>query len=137
MENDNKLPRNVFLVYQYMYNNRIMEDSSIVFRGYGADIASGTNIKTYLIYRYISMLEILGSIKKLRHGAANSPSVYLLIKEPDGHEYDLMKDRSIMTGRDEMPSKSTRLQDSLNRLVNRLNDVERRLERLENDRHNV
>lgn len=127
MESAKKLPRNVLIVYNYLYDHQ----NNGRWRGYGADIAEGTGLHVNMVYRCIGKLEGIGSIRKLRHGGLNSPSVYQIIKEPDGNEYELMKERSIMTGRFEMPTQWSRVQDSLNRVNNRLNEIELRLERLE------
>lgn len=117
----------MLIVYNYLYDHQ----NNGRWRGYGADIAEGTKLHVNMVYRCIGKLEGIGSIRKLRHGGLNSPSVYQIIKEPDGNEYELMKERSIMTGRFEMPTQWSRVQDSLNRVNNRLNEIELRLERLE------
>lgn len=138
MENDNRLPESVILVYGYMYNNRTDDGRKTFWRGYGKEIAEAEKLQLSLVYQAIGKLVTLGSIKKLRHGAKDSPSIYQILKAPDGKQYEDLKDRSLMTGRLEMPSQWSRVQDSINRLNRRMNDFERRLERLETgDRHNI
>lgn len=134
------MPRSVLAVYKHM--DRTSKDGE--WQGFGKEIADEISIKLNVVYRSIGMLENLGCIKRMRHGANKAPSIYRLIKEPDGAEYQQLKAQSIMTGRLEMPSQAQRVQDSITRLRSEVNSLTYevgqlrvRLERLEHDRHDV
>lgn len=99
-------------------------------RGFGQEIATATKLQINVVYRCIGILETIGSLKKLRHGAYKTPSLYKLIKEPDGDEYIQMKEVSVITGRLEMPTSWQRVQDSLSRMRNELNEIHYELNRM-------
>lgn len=124
-----KLPGNLMKVYNYLYENQ--EDGK--WSGFGADISEATGIFIKHVYRNITTLEALGCVKRARHGSANSPSIYLILKEPNAEEYDLLKSRGLTTARKGVPTQWQRVQDSINRLNNRITDLELRLARLERD----
>lgn len=140
-----KLPKAVVDVWQYMmdhhdtalpetiFNNKNPEHL-IVWRGFGYEIAKAVHYNKNVVYRSISILETLGSIRRIKHGAGPAPSVYQLLKEPEGKEYLAMKERSLISDRLQVPTQAQRIQDTLTRFTNRLNDIERRLRDLENGR---
>jgi len=144
MEKEEKTqqPERILQVYEYLKTNSqntpwsaiFGSDSGvpvIIWRGYGREVSEATQTSVNTVYKCLSTLEILGCIKKIKHGAYQSPGIYQLIKEPDTEEYQNLKDRSVLTDKLEFPSKTTRLQDSLNRLSTRVSELEFRLERIE------
>lgn len=139
-----QLPRNLHLVFAYLNENSeslnkrdffqdpTKEDETLrIWRGKGKDIAEATGIKSQNVYRNISTLSIMGCIVKIRHGSRDVPTVYQILKEPDQHEYLLLLERNIMSEKLELPGKADRAQDSVNRLISRINDLERRVRFLE------
>lgn len=114
-----------------MYNYLYQQQKDGKWTGFGVDIAAQTKINVNHVYRYMTTLESLGCIRRIRHGAASTPSIYQLLKEPDADEYDLMRERGLTTGRIQVPTQWQRVQDSINRLNNRITDLELRLARVE------
>ena len=106
-------------------------DNIWIWRGFGRDIAKHVHYNINVIYRTLSLLDTLGSIKLLKHGAGPAPSVYQIIREPQGKEYIEMKERSLISDRLQVPTQAAKIQDTLNRINNRLNQLEARMKIME------
>lgn len=142
----NTLPKRLARIYLFLAENSEIVPWSAVFekhdevriwKGFGQSVADELDFNINAVYRYFHMLEVMGCIKKIRHGAATSPGIFQLLKEPKTSSYYDLKDRSLTTGLTSYtPTQSTRLQDSVNRLYNRVTELEKRMERIENDRNN-
>lgn len=107
------------------------EETIQIWRGQGKDISERTGIHVQNVYTSIGKLCVLECLVKLRHGSRTHPSVYQILKQPDKHEYSLMRERSVMSETLKLPSASARAQDSINRLITRINELERRIHFLE------
>lgn len=127
-----RLPNNMCLVYEYMdkHKSRIITIDQFIWRGFGKDIAEALDMQVGSVYNLIAKLVELGCISRIRHGGTNTPSLYKLIKEPDGFEYTLLKEQAVGS-RAKSPTKNERIQDSLNRLSNRVTELERQFKELE------
>lgn len=133
MDEVNELPDNVEKIWNYLVDNS-REGS---WSGFGTATAKVLRMNQGYFYRCMTLLEHIGSIEKIKHGSNGSPSLYKLIKPPEGVEYQAYKTRSLTIDRARAPSKYDKLQDSITRLTNRVNDLEQLVERLISDRHDV
>lgn len=124
-----RLPNGICAVYEHMDKNKILlkDTEQLIWRGFGLDIAKALNLRVGSIYNIIGQLVDLGCITRLRHGGINTPSVYAIIKEPDGYQYTLQKEQAVMFDRVRMPTQYERTQDAITRLTNRVTELERRL----------
>ncbi len=140
----NLLPKGIVQVFEYL-DSRKMESTweelagpfssrkgeLFIWRGFGQEIADALSMKLKYVYSSMSVLESLGSIKKIRHGAYATPSIYRVMDEPDVLEYIKLKERSILFDRPQLMTKSDRVQDSLNLALHRITVLESKVNRLE------
>lgn len=131
-----RLPENLCRVYEYMDNNKevllVLDASEMsVWRGFARDISEALDLPTTSVYNIIARLIDLGSLTRIRHGAAKTPSVYRIDKEPDDYQYTLNKEMFALSTELRSPTKYERMQDSVTRLTNRVNELERRVKELE------
>lgn len=130
-ELDKKLPNGIYRTYERMTQQPLYNPEDNTWHGTAADIAAALNLSVYSIYQSFAALKSLGCIEKLVNGSKHGDSIFKIIKPPTNHEYQLGLERSLIFGKLTQPSQSARAQDSITRLTNRVNDLERRLERLE------
>lgn len=121
--------------YVYMMEHSSMlisgTEEITVWEGTASEIAKHVNASQASVYRYVSVLTTMQCVKQLRHGSGNSPGIYQLLREPETNEYHEMQNRSLMTGRSEVMTKSVRLLDTVNRLASRVDSLEKRVKELE------
>jgi len=137
--------RRMLKIFDYMNELAELVDPSIYFkfgfpqsmteariwRGHTADIATKLNEKRHVIDRAITSLTILESIRKVARGSHSTPSVYLIGTRPSQLAFEALKERSLLTGRVEIRTQGQQAQDAVNRLNNRVRELEQRVERLE------
>jgi len=141
---DNRLPKDISRVFDYLNERKVkatwseiygpMSDLSgeiYIWRGYGKEIAQELDINLRATYNSITVLESLGCLRKIKHGAQNTPSIYRIVKEPDVTEYYRLKEQSSMFGKPIAMSKADRLQDSLNKALHRISVLESAVARIE------
>lgn len=103
----------------------------LVWRGVGNDIALATNLHLNVVYRSLALLQTLGCVSKLRHGSGAAPSLYQILSAPVDHEIEMLRERSLMSTTLKLPNKYDRILDTVNRLHARMDELERRVENLE------
>lgn len=142
------LPKNISVTFQYMidHSNKTTRrdlfqdpqasDRTIqIWRGKAEDIAKHLDVTRQSVYRTITTLSTMGCVLKIRHGSRDILTVYQIIKEPIDHEYNLLREREVMSGQLKLPNKTDRVQDSVNSLWTRVQQLERRV--LELERRNI
>ena len=132
-ETNPNLPRQPILIVQvYKYLDK-HKDKDNRWTGFIATIAQNisTPISSASVSRVIMQLQVMKCIKRIKHGAYGHPGIYEIVKPFDESEYKDFKINSLISDRLEVPTYTARMQDSLNRLNNRLSEVELRLRRLE------
>lgn len=102
-----------------------------VWRGFVKDIADSLNIKKHLVDQAMMNLNYGESIRRVYKGSHGHPSIYQLVEPPEQNKFMQMQERNHLTGRFKTLTPEQRLQESINKLVNRVVVLEEKIERLE------
>lgn len=101
-----------------------------VWRGFLKDLVEPLGIKKHLIDQAVVKLAYGESIRRVYKGSHGHPSIYQLIEAPEQNKFMQMQERNHLTGRMQMLTPEQRLQDSINKLYNRVIALEEEVERL-------
>lgn len=102
-----------------------------VWRGFIKDIAQELDIKKHLVDQAMTKLSYGESIRRVYKGSHGHPSIYQLIEAPEQNKFMQMQERNHLSGRMRTLTPEQRLQDSINKLVNRVIALEAEVERLQ------
>lgn len=133
------------IIYQYMMDHgtseRALEYFSFdvpqdvefisIWRGFTKEIAEALSIKKHLVDQSMANLTYVESIRRVYKGSHGHPSIYHLIESPEQNKFMQMQERNHRTGRYKTLTKEERMQDTINRLNNRVITLEEKVERLE------
>lgn len=131
-------------IYQYMLQHSTYEkaldyfkfdvpqdvEHISVWRGFLKDLAVELDIKKHLVDQAVMKLIYTESIRRVYKGSHGHPSIYQLVEAPEQNKFMQMQERNHLTGRFHTLTPEQRLQDSINKLVNRVIALEEEVERL-------
>lgn len=101
-----------------------------IWRGFVKDIAAALELGKHLVDQAIVNLIYVESVRRIYKGSHGHPSIFLLIEPPELNKFMQLQELSHRTGRYQTITPEQRLQESINKLVNRVIALEEELERL-------
>lgn len=102
-----------------------------IWRGFVKDIAEALEIAKHLVDSAVTNLIYVESVRRIYRGSHGHPSIFYLIESPDNNKFMQLQELSHRTGRYHTLTTEQRLQDTINRLANRVSALEAKVERLE------
>lgn len=137
-------------IYQYMIDHGNSEkaleyfqfdvprdvETISIWRGFAKEIADDLGVPKHLVDQAITNLCYVESIRRIYKGSHGHPSIYFLIEPPELNKFMQLQELSHRTGRYHTLTPEQRMQDSVNRLTNRVIALEAIVERLDREQKN-
>jgi hypothetical protein len=102
-----------------------------IWRGRSIDLQNEFQHNRKIVDQTITALMNTEAIQRISRGSSVTQSIYLLGNRPEVLTYESLKERSLVTGRAEIRTPTQRAEDAVNRLNQRITELEQRVERLE------
>jgi hypothetical protein len=116
----------IYRVYDYMQKG---SEDGLEWKGFAKYMAGELSVSMTTIYSALEQLKAMGCVVMKFRGGGNLHSVWTLIKPPNQLELNVLLEKA--AGSVRTPTQISRLLDSHNNLVSRVNELELRVKELE------
>lgn len=101
-----------------------IDENVRIWRGYARDLATKLDLTVGQVSNALSLLDTVGSISLVTRSNQYRPALYVFLKPIEMKDLLELKERSLITGDLKTTTKNQRVNDTLNRAINRIDKLE-------------